>query len=530
MKRRSKHGASAIMATAILLGILLVINLISMQLFTRLDLSEGKVYTLSKASRDLVRNLDDKLVAKAYFSKDLPAPYNSNARYLRDQLDDYKAYSGGKFNFEFVDPGSDSALEKQAQTFQIPPVQVNAVEKDKIEVKKVHMGLVFLYQDKHETIPLIQTTAGLEYDISSTIKRLTSKNRTKVGFLQGLGAPDFYQDMNSLRQVLERNYELRAVTLDRNQMVPDDISILIVAGASEDFNDWYKFAIDQFVMKGGKVAFLLNKVKADLQTSQAQRAPLRIDDWTSNYGFKINDDLVMDRKCGMVNLRQQMGFFMISNAVQYPFFPQVTKFNPANPMVKDLENIMLFFPSTIDTSIARSKGLSIAPLFYSSEKAKVQRGRFDISPLQKIDPASMNEGPLILGVAISGAFRSYFAGKPMPRGDTTATAPANLTIVNESPETRLVAIGDGHIAQDAYMSDPSNISFLLNMVDWLALDEQLIQIRTREVTNRPLADISEGMKATVKYVNIFVPPIIVVLIGVVRWQMRRRKKSVEFYA
>jgi gliding-associated putative ABC transporter substrate-binding component GldG len=528
MKRRSKHGAAAMAASATLLGILLVVNLLSTQIFTRFDLTEGHVFTLSKASRDLVHNLDDKLVAKAYFSKELPAPYNSNARHLRDQLDDYKAYSGGKFSFEFVDPASDSVLEREAQMYQIQPVQVNAVEKDKIEVKRVCMGLVFLYGDKHETIPLVQSTAGLEYDISSTIKRLTSKSRVRVGFLQGRGAPDFYQEMNGLRQVLERNYELRAVTLDANQMVPEDVNILIIAGAKEDFDDWSKFAIDQFIMKGGKAAFLLNKVSADLQTSQANRAPLSIDDWTSTYGFKINDDLVMDRKCGMVNVRQQMGFFMISNAVQYPFFPQVTNFNPSHPLVKDLENIMLFFPSTIDTTLAKDKGLTFDPLFWTSKQSKLQRGRFDINPMQKLDAAAMTEGPFVLGAAISGSFKSYFAGKQIPRGDTTATVLPNLNIVNESPETRIVVIGDGHIAQDAYMSDPSNVTFLLNTVDWLSLDEALMQIRTREVTSRPLADVSSGVKATVKYANIFIPAILVILIGVVRWQMRRRRKSLEF--
>lgn len=528
MKRRSKHGVAAIVATALLLGILLVLNLISTQLFTRLDLTEGKIYSLSKASRQLVRNLDDRLVTKAYFSKDLPAPYNSNARYLRDQLEEYKAYSNGKFTFEFVDPGSDSLLEKQAQSFQIPPVQVNAVEKDKIEVKKVYMGLVFIYEDKHETMPLIQSTAGLEYDISSTIKRLTSKERLKVGVLQGYGAPDLYQELNNIRRVLERSYEIRPVYLDRNQMVPDDIQILLVASLTQDLNDWGKFAIDQFIMRGGRVAFLLNKVSANLQTSQASPSPLRIDDWTQKYGFKINNDLVMDRRCGMINVQQQMGFFTVTNAVQYPFFPKITSFNPQSPMVKDLENIMLFFPSTIDTSRADSAYLQVTPLFYTSNQAQLQRGRYDINPMQRVQYATFNEGPFVLGVALSGVFHSYFEGREIPRGDSSTVIPADLKIATVSPETRLVVIGDGHIAQDAYMTDPSNVTFLLNLVDWLALDEGLIQIRTREVTSRPLADISQGAKTTIKYANIFLPPAVVILIGLVRWQIRRRKKNLEF--
>jgi len=528
MKRRSKHGAQAATAIVLLLGILLVLNLISTQIFSRLDLTEGKVYTLSKGSKDLVRNLDDPLTVKAYFSRDLPAPYNANARYLRDQLDDYKAYSGGKFKYEFVDPGSEEELEKEAQSFQIPPVQVNAVEKDRLEVKKVYMGLVFLYQDKHETIPLVQSTAGLEYDITSTIKRLTAKDRTKLAIFQGLEAPDAFQQMNNLRSVLERNYDVTTVEFSRNQLVPDDVEILLVIGVNEDFDDWSKYAIDQFIMRGGRVAFLLNKVSADLSTQRARKSALKIDDWTKNYGFKINDDLVMDLRCGMVNMQQRMGFFTISNAVNYPFFPQVTHFNETNPMVRDLENIMLFFPSTIDTSYAAEKGLSIEVLFTSSEQSKLQSGRYDINPQTKLDPKTFNEGPFVLGAALSGSFKSYFEGKDIPRGDSTLTQPTGLNIIPESPETRIVVIGDGHLAEDMYASDPSNMAFLLNMVDWLSLDEDLIQIRTREVTSRPIAEVSEGVKATVKYANIFAPPALIILIGLVRWQIRRRRKNMEY--
>jgi len=528
MKRRSQHGAQTLTYLLLLLGIFLVVNLISTQIFGRVDLTEGKIYTLSKGSKELVRNLDDPLTVKAFFSENLPPPYNSNARYLRDQLDDYKAYSKGMFRYEFIDPASEETLEKEARDFQIPPVQVNAVEKDKLEVKKVYMGLVFLYQDKHETIPVIQSTAGLEYQISSTIKHLTSQQQETVGILQGLGAPDANQTMSSLRQALEKNYTVLDVDLARNQMVPEDVDVLLVIGVTENFDDWSKFAIDQFIMNGGRVAFLLNKVSADLQTQMARKAPFTIDDWTRQYGFKLNDDLVMDTKCGMVNMQQRMGFFTISNAVQYPFFPQITNFNVANDVVKDLENLMLFFPSSLDTSYAAEHNLTLEPLFTSSAKSKTQTGRFDIKPVEKIDASQYTGGPYVLGAAIEGEFTSYFDGKAVPRGDSLAPPPSNIEIVTTSPETRLLVVGDGHLAQDMYLQDPSNMAFLLNMVDWLAGDEDLIAIRTRDVTNRPIAEVSAGVKNSVKYANMFLPPLILIVIGLVRWQMRRRRKNTEF--
>lgn len=528
MERRSKHGVQAITAIILVLAIMLVVNLISTQIFGRIDLTEGKVYTLSKGSRELVKNLQDPLTIKAYFTEDLPPPYNANARHLRDQLDDYKAYSGGKLRYEFADPASEEELEKEAQGFQIPPVQVNAVEKDRIEVKKVYMGLVFLYQDKHETIPLVQSTAGLEYDITSTIKRLVATDQTKVGVLQGLGAPDMYQQMNALGSVLERNYEVRPVDLSRNQLIPDDINILLVAGIEEDIDDWTMFAIDQFIMRGGKAAFLLNKVVAELQNQQARQAPFAIDDWTKTYGFKINDDLLMDRNCGMVNMQQRMGFFTISNPVNYPYFPIITQFNPVQPMVKDLENLTLFFPSTIDTSYAKDRELNITPLFYTSNQCKLKKGQYSINPNPQETYADFTEGPYVLGAAIDGVFKSYFENREVPRGDTTFPQADVPEVLPSSPETRIVVVGDGNFAKDTYASDPSNVAFLMNMIDWLALEEELIDIRTREVTFRPLAEVSEGVKATVKYANIFAPPALVVLIGLFRWQIRRRRKNMEF--
>ncbi|MBU0519024.1 GldG family protein [bacterium] len=527
MKRRSQQGAQALTYLLLLLGIFLVVNLISNQIFGRIDLTEGKIYSLSKGSKELVRNLDDPLTVKAFFSENLPPPYNSNARYLRDQLDDYKAYGKGKFKYEFIDPASQENLEQEAQDFQIPPVQVNAVEKDRLEVKKVYMGLAFLYQDKHESIPVMQSTAGLEYEISSTIKHLTSQQRQTVGIFQGLGAPDAMQAMNNLRSILEKNYTVTNVDLARNQMVPDEVDALLVIGVTEDFDDWSRFAIDQFIMRGGNVAFLVNKVLADLQTQMARKGPFTIDEWTKQYGFKINDDLALDFKCGMINMQQRMGFFTISNAVQYPFFTQVTEFNSYNPMVMDLENLMLFFPSTIDTTYAAEKNLSLTPLFFSTDHSKTQVNRFDIKPLEKINQEEFTGGPYVLAAALEGEFTSFFQGKAVPAGDSQAP-PRNIEIIPNSPLSRLVVVGDGHLAQDMYMGDPSNLAFLLNMVDWLAGEEDLIEIRTRDVTNRPIAEVSAGVKNTVKYANMFAPPLILIVIGLVRWQIRRRRKNTEF--
>ncbi|HLB00978.1 MAG TPA: GldG family protein, partial [Bacteroidota bacterium] len=140
-----KTGRQKTLNLALLIAVVILVNVISMQFFRRFDLTgEGK-YTLSDASKNLVRSLDDKFLVKAYYSEGIPAPYNNERRYLQDQLDEYRAYGGKNFQYEFIDPKSSPELEQEAQRYGIPPVQVQVLKEDKFQVENVYMGLVFLY-------------------------------------------------------------------------------------------------------------------------------------------------------------------------------------------------------------------------------------------------------------------------------------------------------------------------------------------------------------------------------------------------
>ena len=139
--------------TIILIAILILLNLVSLSVFTRLDLSKGKVYSLSKASKETAKNLDDRIVIKAYFSKNLPGELADSKRYAEDLLSEYQAYSHGKLRYEFVDPGSEEDLKIEAQKNQIFPVSMRVIENDKFEVREVYLGLAFLYQDKTALLP-----------------------------------------------------------------------------------------------------------------------------------------------------------------------------------------------------------------------------------------------------------------------------------------------------------------------------------------------------------------------------------------
>jgi len=139
----------------LVLGILILLNFISVRIFTRLDFTKAGVYTLSDASKNLVRNLEDRVTIKAYFTEELPAPHNNNRRAVLDILNDYKAYSEGNLYYEFINPEGEKN-EREAQQAGIPPVEVQVVKEDKFEVKRAFLGLVMMYEDKKEVLPVIQ--------------------------------------------------------------------------------------------------------------------------------------------------------------------------------------------------------------------------------------------------------------------------------------------------------------------------------------------------------------------------------------
>ncbi|MDH4221906.1 MAG: Gldg family protein [candidate division Zixibacteria bacterium] len=523
MKRRFKYGLSSTALIFLVLAVLLLINLISVNLFSRLDLSGGRVFSLSKTSKDIVRNLDDKVIVKMYFSEDLPQPYNTNFRYIKDKLEEYKAYAKGNLKLELIDPIKENK-ELEAQGYGIPPMQVNVMEQDKLEIKKVYMGLVFLYENKKAVLPVVQSLSGLEYEFSRTIKKISSSSTPVIGFLTGHDEAALEKDLTYLNSALSKEYTTRGINLLDRQSVPADISCLLIVGPKKPFSELEKYALDQYVMKGGKLGIFLDKTDIDLEAGKADRLDLNLDDLLESYGIKVNDDLVVDMQCSRITIRQQSGHMTYSNIVNYPFFPVATAFNRENLIVKGLENVDFSFVSSLDSNYAAKRNLLFIPLVMSSANSGSQIYPYNINPFRKFDKADFSKGNLILGAVVQGRFKSHYKDIGIPQaGEDSVWSEIPESTLTQSPENRLVVIGDADFLKDRSLSK-SNLVFFMNIVDWLSQDENLIDIRSKEVTTRPLKEISEGKKKLIKYANILGLPAVVVLFGFLRWRIRKQGK------
>ncbi|MBF0496014.1 MAG: GldG family protein [Deltaproteobacteria bacterium] len=520
MRKKSTFQLSSTAYIILVVSLVVLVNLISFNTFTQLDLTRSGLYTLSPASKKIFENLNDNVLVKVFFTPDLPAPYNNNARYLRDMLQEFKTFSKGKLKFEFIDPSTDPKSEEQAKRLGVPPVQINVMRKDKFEVKQVYMGMAFLYLDKSEMIPVVKGSGGLEYDITSTIKKLTSDKAVKIGLLAPQSTPMMGQGgraYNRLNQLLAKNYQVVPLTLDKEKPIDKDMDLLILAGPEKPLEPWQEYRVDQFIMGGGKVAFFVEKVNANMQYGMARAVNKEMDPWLENYGFKVNNDLVIDIKNARITIQQQSGGMTIASMVNYPFFPVISDFPKDSPMVRDLSDLTLFFTSSLEKSKQAGDQVVFTPVAQSSSTSGVLTDPFAIDPYQKFTKEQFNGGAKTLVATVIGAFKSYFKdGLPKDIKEDKERLP-------EGKKTRLVVVGNARILEDEYTSGRSNMAFILNAVDWLAQEEDLIAIRSKGEAMPPLTEISDGAKVLIKYINVIAAPILFILFGLIYWQARKRR-------
>ena len=479
--------------------VVLIANIISRNLFFRLDFTDNKMYSLSSSSKAVLNKIDDLMTIKVYFSENLPGEYGNNRRFLQDILEEYSAYSDGKLRFEFFMPDEDEDLSQEAQKYGIQPVQLQVVENDKLEIKRVHMGLVILYEDKRETIPIIQTTTGLEYDITTKIKKLVDIQRKSVAFasIENQNTTNEY-----ITNALRESYTVQSIKLANP--VPAGIQMVLMNGVSDSLNATEYQNLWNYLVNGGNLLLGQARVSADLQTQQGTPVKSNIFDLIDEFGLHVQENLVLDQVCGSVTVQQRTGIFSFNTAMEYPFFPLVRDFAD-HTIVSGLEQLRLFFTSEIVTD---STSGTIVPLFSTSNRSGTMNGYYNLSPV---------DNPML---------------KNLSQPPKTIAAYASATLGDENVTAQLIMVGDSEMMSDnGGGRSPENMVFVMNAVDYLIGDSELVALRSREITTRPLEELEDGSKARWKWMNIILPAFLVIGVGFINWKREagRTKQLEELY-
>ena len=538
--KRIKHGGNTFALVVIIFGILALINFLSARRFIRADLTEDQRYTISNATKDVLGALDDIVTITAYFST-APAEVAQIRRNVRDMLDEYNAFSKN-LQIDFVNPANFDDAQKQELRFKgIPEVQINVYKQDKAEIANVYMGISISYSGKEEVLQVVQSTANLEYELTSTILKVTAKEAKTVGFLTGHGEFDINdQNYQQFRQLLDKNgqgqYNITPVSLQDGKAVDNTVTTLVIAGVKQALTEREKYELDQFIMRGGKAVFLVDPIQLQPGTLQGTPLSTGLNDLLEHYGAKLGNNLLVDRRFHD-NARFQRGFMTVFQP--YRYFVKIVKpnFSTEHTITNQLEALTL--PWTSSLEVITKEGITATTLATTSESGQTVQGYYNLSPDFPIPDAETQAYPV--AVALEGKFKSFYADKEIPSvatDDTTSGADNEApvptqdteaqTTISESAQTQIIVIGT---AQFLTQMRPDGINFFLNTVDWLTFGDALIGIRSQAITNRPLRDVSEIEKNLIKYLCIVGIPLLVVIFGLVRYFLKNRaKRMVEAFS
>ncbi len=494
MKRKNLY-----ITTLLIAAILVVVNLISVRLFYRLDLTEDHAYTLSKATKEILKNLHEPVTVTAYFSKNLPPAIAETRNEFRDMLIEYSNRSHGMLVYEFVNPNEDPQKEQEALKNGIQPVMINVREKDQMKQQKAYLGAVISMGDRKEVIPFMQPGGPIEYALSSAIKKLSVTDKPKVGILEGYGCAGL-AELQQVQQGLEVLYEVVPLRLTDSTGIPADIRTVAIVRPQDSLPAFVFAQLDSLLKRGGNIFVAINRVKGDLQRAYGSVLNTGLEGWLLSKGISVAPDFVVDVKCGMVTVQQQQGFFRIATNVSFPYIPVISHFAD-HPAVQGLESVIMEFASPIEYTGDSTR--TFTPLAFTSEKSNTLPAPvfFDIE--KQWTEADFPKQHIPVAAVLEGDFGGSVRGRILVVGD-----------------------GDFPVNRGGQQINPDNANLMVNSIDYLSDDTGLIELRTRGITSRPIKELSDSTRTLLKVINFALPLLLVILYGLYRL-FRNRKIRME---
>lgn len=558
--KANNQKKQAYTSLAILILIIILINFISTFLFFRIDFTKEKRYTLSNASKEFVKNLDDVVYIKVYLEGEFPAGFKRLRNSTKETLDDLRAYAGSNIEYEFINPTEDpnqavrdevlSQLAKKGLTAINVQVRDEQGQRQQIVVP----GAVVTYRGREVAFQLLQSSTiansadevlnnsitNLEFQIVNNIKKVSSANRPRIAFSIGHGEIDTFRTADIIKSLREY-YEVDFVNISRS--IPSDLypyKALVIAKPTKIFAEGDKFNIDQYIMNGGRVLWMIDQTNANLDSLGAEQMmitksyDLNLDDQLFSYGARLNYDLIQDVQCAPIPVvTGNVGAQPQTELFPWLFYPIFVS-NSTHPVAKNLDGIRSEFSGTIDT--INVVGIKKTPLLQSSKYAKILNAPVRIS-MQMLaiepNPTQFNKQNLISALALEGKFKSVYKNRLVAQNDSAK-------FLEDSKPTRMIVVADGDIIKNYYSAKDSSVYplgfdrftrqsfsnkiFIQNAIDWLADDFNLIEARSKEVKLRLLdKEKIKSQKLKWQLFNIVFPIALIIIVGIYLFYYRKRK-------
>ena len=476
----------------------------------RLDLTEDKLFTLNKGTKEILSGLDDLLTVKLFTSKDPPLQIKLAARDVDDFLDDFVANSGGKVKIvrrypdaEGDEDEQEAALEARLAGIEAMPFNVRG--QSEIGVKIGYLGLDMTYADKRKRISSILTVDGLEYRIASLAHIMTRQERKNVAFLTGHGEKSKDQELRTLAQSLDQLF--RVTEIEAAEDEPPDLSgvdVLIIPGPTEKVPDAVQEDLHSYLDDGGKAMVLIDSVLIDQRRMAAFPSRYSFADFVNRYGVIVEDDILFDLR---FNETLAFGTRFGSVLRAYPYWMRVPIVD--TKVAGQVESAVLPWASSLGITESEAGRVEVIPLLETTPFAAIDFNYGDVRPNTPVFDrvTEQNLVQSLVGVAVTR------------KGGDGA----------EQGSFRLVVVGDSDwLSEGVVNRSQENLALALNLIDWLAQEDTLAVIRSKVVSTRHLRFNSSTHQGVVQYANIIGVPLAFVAIGLL-FYLRRRNISMRSY-
>lgn len=553
-------------------AILIVVNLLGSGYFWRLDLTSEKRYTLSDVTLRTADSLDRIMTVKVYLhGENLPPRVKRFSDAVRTTLLEMKARAGTKLQYQFIDPSDNRQLQEFLVQKGVQPIPLDVQTEAESSRRWIFPGAVITYDGKDEVVNLLKSDcvgdprrgmqcdyskaeAEIEYKLVAQMQRMFRGTRRIVGLLTGQKEykkeemKEVADELNKFYEVININCRTGKAIANSKRYLPTDlqkkiegegVDVLIVAQPDTLFTEREKYEIDQFIMRGGRVLWLMDRVKIDekdfyteVGATLAQPRLCNLDDMFFKYGFKINADVVQDDVCGFIDVTFTHENRPVIQPARWIYFPRVPLLSE-HPVVKNLDAVLLRYASTIDTT--PSQGIEKKVVLLSSPFSRSTSASSMISLQQNVaqpPPRKVykNKGNKILALSLEGKFNSLFAGRAAPIDTAAAEAPTAKFIPYTPYPNRMLVVADGSVVLTNHSrfggegTPLDNKAFVLNCVEYLMGQNALGEIRAKNVKIRGLnRQKVEGQTEIWRALNLGVPIGITILLGLGLYYRRKRK-------
>ena len=559
---------STTVLTALVSGALLVVaNLLVSYLPGRLDLTEEGRFTLTEATEEVVENIQDPLLVEVLLEGEFPAGFQRLRSSVEELLRDLSDING-RLEYTFTDPndGDIAEVNKNRELLAkqgINPINFQVRDADGQSDRLLYPYAVVTYRDQTSLVNLLEnnipgqspevalnnSVSLLEYKIANAIQKLQRRRKPLIAFTTGHGELTELQTRD-LARTLSPYYDVARINLDTmGGFGPEQLGALLVAKPLLPFTEREKFIIDQYVMRGGRVIWMVEKLRVNLDSLRVRPgsfippdSDLNLDDLLFRYGFRVEPNLVLDAQ----STRVPLVVGQVGNAPQFDLRPWpyhvLANPNPAHPITRALQPVNLFFASEIDTTVRTKTSIDNTVLLATTGNSTVRLSpvRVDLeSARYDLKPDDFTGGPYPLAVLAEGVFPSLYENK-LGSDFAAALAEIGQDFIAESAPTKMIVITDGDVAKnqidpvrnafkplglnpfDQYVFD--NKDFLVNAIEYLFDTDGIVAARNREVKLR-LLDAARA-RAEERYwqtLNVVAPLVLLALFGVAYNYLRRRR-------